>query len=166
MKIQLFLLLLCLLATEGFAQAKKSKQSVSSVYHYGSNISVRNFDGTRSTIDMNGNSATLFNSDGSLSTIELCGNFSTLITVDGIILTLSLNGFSTTVTMPDGTQFFISHMNSTSTCSTAEGKHAIMHTISKTGERGHQKKIDLLLHMNWLVRKKAEAEMAEAQSTK
>lgn len=155
MKIQLFFLLLFFAASESFSQESKSNQAVTNVYHYRSNISLSNFDGTRSTIRVNGNSATLFNSDGSISTIDFCGNSSTLIAVDGTISSIFHNGLSSAVTRSDGSQFFVNHMQSTSSFSTAYGKHTITHNFGFRKERRHKNKIDVLIHMNWLMQQEA-----------
>lgn len=151
MKIQLVLLLLCFSVTDSFSQANQNERVLTNVHHYRSNISVKNFDGTRSSIDMNGNSATLTNSDGIQSTIDFNKNSSTLIASDGTIIMVSHNSSSSTVNMPDGSQFFVNHMHSTSSCSTVHGKHTIMHFFGDVGERRFKNKIDVLIHVNWLI---------------
>ena len=155
MKYQLFFLLLCFTVSESFSQVDKSNQAVTNVYHYGNNISLKNFDGTRSTIHMNGNSATLFNSDGTQSTIDFFGDSSVLIANDGTSSSVFHNGFSSTVHTADGTQAMVNHMNSTSSYSIANEKHIIMHTFGNICERLYKNRIDVLIHMNWLVQKEA-----------
>ena len=158
MNIQAIFLLLSFFTAENFSQLSKSNQAFSNAYHYGSNISIRNFDDTRSTIDRSGNSATLFNSDGTHSTIYFFGRSSTIIGIDGTSSWISHNGRSSTITRSDGTQFFVNHMNSTSSIWTAQGTHTITHTFGKMEERCRKDRMDVLIHMNWLIKK----EIAEA----
>ncbi len=154
MKIKMFLLLL-FAAFGSFSQESVSNQTVTNVYHYRSNIALNNFDGTRSSIRLNGNSATLFNSNGTISTIDFSGTSSTLIAADGTIASISHNGLSSVITRTDGSQFFVNHLQSTSSCSTANGKHTITHYFGFIKEKQHKDKIDVLIHMNWLIQQEA-----------
>lgn len=162
MKIQAFLLLLSMLATESFSQENASTKNSTRVYHYGKNIQLVNYDGTSSTIYVSGNSATLFNSDGSQSSIDRFGNSSNLTAIDGTITTISHNGRSSILYNSDGSPVVVSHGQSTSSCFTDDGKHTITHTFGRAKELCHKIKIDALIHMNWLVRMK-EAALAEVE---
>ncbi len=161
MKILMFFLLLSFTASESSTLVNKNNHEFTSTYHYLNNISLKNFDGTRSTVYVSGNSATLMNSDGTQSTIDFCGNSSTLIAIDGTSASIFHNGISSTVFNSDGTQIIVSHMQSTSLCYTENGKHMIMHTFGDMRERRHKNKIDVLIHMNWLLQKKAIKAMDE-----
>lgn len=155
MKIQAFFLLLSVLAFESFSLVNGNNQAFTNVYHYRNSISLKNFDNTRSTIYISGNSATLFNPDGSQSIIRFCGRTSMLIAADGSNSSVFHNGFSSRILKSDGTQIFVSHMSTSSSCSTANGKHTITHTFGNSCEGRYKKRIDVLIHMNWLMQKEA-----------
>ncbi|WP_420318955.1 hypothetical protein [Ekhidna sp.] len=154
MKIHLFLFLLTFAVTESFSQANNNDQGLTNVYHYRNNIFLRNYDGTRSRIDVNWNSATLYNPDGTQSVIELCGSTATLITIDGNVLSVIYSGLSSSVHDVDGTIIMINHRRKSSICSTAYGNHTIMHTFGSTEEWPYKNLIDVLIHMNWYMQKK------------
>ena len=116
MKTQALFFLLFIAASQTFSQENKIKQDFTNVYHYGNNITLNNFDGTRSSIQVNGNSATLFNSDGTQSTIDINRNSSILIASDGTSSSIYLNDYSSTIYNSEGTMIFVSHMQSTSSC--------------------------------------------------
>ena len=155
MKTLAFFLLLSFAASDSFSLVNKSKQAYTNVYHYRNNISLKNFDGTISTIQVIGSSAILYNSDGSQSAIDLCGRSSTLTAIDGTSLSVFHNPSSSRVFNPDGTSIIINHMNNTSSCLTASGKHTIMHTFGDMRERRYKNRIDVLIHMNWLIQNEA-----------
>ncbi|NNK90646.1 MAG: hypothetical protein HKO89_08575 [Saprospiraceae bacterium] len=114
-----------------------------------------NFDGTRSTIYVNRNSATLDNSDGTSSTINFFGDHSNLIWTDGTQSSVFHNGSSSRINNPGGKQFIISHRKNRSSFLTTDGAHAITHFFGNIKECRYIDKIDVLIHMNWLVQKKA-----------
>ena len=161
MKIQALFLILLFTITSGFSQTKKSKQTVTNVHHSLSSSSVKNFDGTSSTIFINGNSATLMNSDGSHSTINSFGNSSTVVAIDGSTSSIFHNAYSSTVMNADGTQFVVSHMQNKSTCSTANQIHGISHFFGNIKESRYKNEIDVLLHVNWLTQMKVAEQMVE-----
>ena len=163
MKIQVLILLLVFAASECFAQNSKSGQALSNVYHYGNNISIKNFDGSRSTIYVFGNSAQLINSDGTQSIIDFYGKSSRIIEIDGTVSTVYHNGFSSTVMNSDGSQFIVNHMHNSSTCFTDNGKHTIMHTFGEMKERRYKIQIDVLIHSNWLSQRRALESIDETQ---
>ena len=163
MRIISLLLLLSFAITNSVAKDKKKDKAYSNVHHYRSNISVNNFDGSSSSIFINGNTATLSNADGTQSTIEIFGNSSTVICIDGTRSTIMYNGMSTTVFNSDGSQFTINHMLNRSTCSAPYGKHTIRHIFGDANERRHKKVIDVLVHTNWYVRKKVAEAMVELE---
>lgn len=163
MKIQVCLLLL-FFAVTGFAQVDKNNQELSRVSHYRNNISVNNFDGTRSTVHISGNSATLVHPDGGLSSIDFTGNTSTLIATDGTSFSILHNGFSSVITRPDGSQFFVNHMQSSSSCSVNAEKHTIIHNFGEMTERCYKERVDVLIHVNWLLQKETIEEEQTADS--
>lgn len=151
MKFQLLLLVLSFFVSDKISVDNDKKRDFTNIYHYGNNISVRNFDGTLSTVYINFNSATLFNPDGTQSTIDSGKNSSRLITSDGNVATVVHSGYSSTVRRANGTQFLISHRNSTSSCSTEDGKHTIMHNFGFVEEICNKNMVDVLVHANWLI---------------
>lgn len=160
MKIPIFFLILSFVASEGFSQVNKSDQAFTNVYHFGNNISVKNFDGTHSNIYVSRCSATLINANGAQSTIDFFGkNSSTLFAIDGTTSTISHNGLSSSVFNSDGTRIIVNHMQSNSSCSIANKKHSISHTFSKMKERRFKDEIDVLIHRNWMI------QMMAAQAT-
>lgn len=156
MKTHLILLLLSLAISEGFSQVNNSNQPLSSVYHYGYNISLRNYDGTRSVINGRLSSATLLNSDGTQSVLNFNGNTATLNAIDGTISSVFFNRLSSTVHNADGTRITINHRRNTSTCSTEYGTHTIMHTFGSVEEWCNTNVVDVLVHMNWVMQMRAE----------
>ena len=153
--------MLTLVGSISFAQDKHKEKVYSTIHHYRSNISVNNFDGTRSTIFINGNTATLSNADGTESTLEIFGQSSTVIAVDGTRSTIIHNGMTTTILNSDGSELTINHMNNRSTCSTPYGKHTIRHIFGNMKERRFKEEIDILVHTNWFVRKRASESLTE-----
>ncbi|MEM6321317.1 MAG: hypothetical protein AAF960_26905 [Bacteroidota bacterium] len=165
MKIQLLFVLLSFTASENFSSENLSNSTISTVYHYRNNIYVTNFDGTRSTIQVSGNSATLFNADGTISEIYFGSSSSRIVAADGTMASVSHNGASSTVTRSDGSQFFVNHTPSTSSCSIAAKKHTIMHNFGFRKEWRNKNKIDVLVHMNWLVQKVVAEAIAESNDS-
>ena len=143
-------------AFESFCQVNKINQAFTNVYHpYKNHILVSNSDGTNSTIYVNGGSATLVNSDGTQSTIDLNKNFSTLIAVDGTRPLVYHNGLSSVIIKSDGTQIVVSHMASSSSCSSENENNTITHSYGHTRRRRSTAGIDVLIHLNWLMKNKA-----------
>jgi len=155
MQLHVLFLLVSFMTSGNFCVEKEPDQVYTKVYHYQNNISLNNFDGTTSNILLNGNSATLYNADGTQSTINFCNNSSTLIAADGTSSTIFHSGFSSTVSISDGTRVNINHMQRSSSCTTANGKHRIMHTFSNVKDKRYKDKIDVLIHINWLTQNKA-----------
>ncbi len=164
MKFPLFFLLLFVVVVDGFAQKNENSQAYSNVHHFGSNISIKNFDGTNSSVLVNGNSATLFNADGTQSTIEFSGDLFTLIAADGTSSSVNHNNFSSTIFNSDGSRLFVNHMQGTSSCSTPNGKHRITHTFGKVREMCYKNVIDVLIHRNWVLQTNKLAMSAESIS--
>lgn len=165
MKTQLFLLLIFFVASESMAQSDnddKNDNAFSRVYHYRNTVSVSNFDGTRSTINVNYNSATLVNPDGTMSTINFNGQSSTLIEIDGTMSSISHNGLSSQVTKADGSQILITHQKVSSSCTIEGEKHIITHNFGLIEEMRNKNGIDVLIHMNWLSQKGALQAVAQA----
>lgn len=165
MKTLMLFLTLAFAASSSSNPVNDNGHDLSSTYHYGTNVSVKNFDGTRSTIDVNWSSATLFNPDGTQSIIEFRGKSSNLIEIDGSISQVISNGSFSTIIRADGTQMVINHMPSTSSCYLGNEKHTIMHTFGAVKEIKRKKRIDILLHCNWFMKKKV-AKAIEEESNK
>lgn len=132
------------------------RQDLSTAIHHENNIVLRNFDGTNSSIYINYNFATLNNADGTQSTIYFDRlNSINLIALDGTRRTVTQHGSSSTVINEiDATQIFVNHSRTTSTCSQEDARHTINHNLGlvKRGPRT-KRAIDVLIHMNWLMRK-------------
>jgi len=154
MKIQAFFLMTLFALSTSFSLVDSSDNAFSRAYHNRNNISLVNFDGTRSKIYVNANSATLSNSDGTTSTIEFLGNSSNLVAIDGTHSTVFFNGLTSTVMDADGSQFVVNHRTNRSSCTTEYGTHMVTHNFGNHNERRYKKIVDVLIHKNWLKRKK------------
>lgn len=152
--------LLFFVVPEAFSQETQSDQEATNVYYSANYISVKNPDGTNSTINRYGS---LAHSDGTSATINFNKRTSSVIAVDGTNWVILQNGLSSTVTSPDGVKFFINHMRNRSACTSVYGRHTITHNFGATCH--NQKLIDILLHTNWLAQKKYEAEEAQEEAT-
>ncbi len=162
MKIQLFLLTFILSVASGYAQENNGSKAVTSVYHNLNNITLVNFDGTRSTIMKNGNSATLINADGSHSTINCFGDSSSnIVAIDDTHSSVRHNGNSSTVMNADGTQFIVHHKRTSSSCSKEGDIHVITHFFGNKKERHLIDQIDVLIHQNWLTKMKMEKALVQ-----
>ncbi len=161
MKSQLLFLLLSFVFTQGFSQNSERNHDNTNVYHYGNNISVKNYDNSRSSIYISGNSARLFNPDGTQSSIDFIDNTANLILIDGTASTVTYNGASSTIVNTDGSQVVVNHRNQTSSCYVSFGKHNINHTFGRAKELKYKKHIDILLNMSWYMQKKAVADTDE-----
>jgi len=155
MIIQILLFLLSLPISENFPPINSSEHNTTNVYHYNNMMTLKNFDGTRSTINLDAKSATLKDADGSLSTINFSGNSSTLIASDGSSASVFHNGLTSTIFNSDGTQIIVNHMRRSSSCLTANGKHLITHSIGNIEEIRNKDKIDVLIHSHWANRTKS-----------
>jgi len=158
MQIQVLFLLFSFLTSGDSFLENKTDKVYTNVYHYNNNVVLKNFDGTTSTIQLYGNSASLINADGTQSTIIYGVNSSTLISSDGTSSLISHSGSTSSVAIPDGTRININHMQRSSTCTTDEGKHRIMHTFTRfidSCNSSTKEKIDVLIHVNWIMQTKA-----------
>lgn len=169
MNLPLLLLLFSFASQDTISNDDKFEQHISSAYHYHSNVMIRNYDGTSSSIYKSGSTITIFNSDGTQMSITYNGNkFSTIIAMDGKSRTVHHSGFSSTINNHyDATQIFVNHTGVTSTCTLPDATHTINHTFGFSKEWRKKSSVDVLIHMNWLMKKKMnEAIAAEEKELK
>ena len=152
----LIVLLFTFLNLVGASAQKASVQGdFTYVDHCKNNVMIRNFDNSRSNIFIYGSTAILTNADGTTSTLNFWGIRSNLILSDGSKALIMHNGNTSLITLENGEQYAVNHVLDFSSNMKMDGvKHTVTHNFIGRSKGSRKTVIDILAHMNWVVKKK------------